>query len=126
MPISTSLADHVKLLLKPREAAAILSISERQLWQYTSPRGPITATRIGNCVRYSRDALQAYIREQERKVPMMHDDAKPIVDDIVRLYQNGDSVAQIAEKLHLLEPAVRHALDHGRLPESQPLWLPTE
>jgi hypothetical protein len=57
---------------------------------------------------------------------MMHDQAKPIVDDIVRLYQNGDSVAEIAEKLHLPEPTVQHALDHGRLPESQPKWLPTE
>jgi hypothetical protein len=64
MPISSSFADNVKLLLKPREAAAVLSISERQLWQHTSPRGPIPATRIGNCVRYSLHALEDYVSQQ--------------------------------------------------------------
>lgn len=54
-----------KLLLKPREAAARLSISERQLWANTQPRGPIPATRIGNCVRYSPGALQAFIQGKE-------------------------------------------------------------
>lgn len=56
----------------------------------------------------------------------MHHNAKPIVDDIVKLNQNGDSVPDIAEKLHLPELTVQHALDHGRLPEPQPQWLPSE
>jgi len=50
-----------KLLLKPREAAKCLGVSERQLWAHTQPRGPIPATRIGSCVRYSPHALQAFI-----------------------------------------------------------------
>ena len=50
-----------RLLLKPREAAGRLSISERQLWANSRPRGPIPVTRIGNCVRYSPEALQAFI-----------------------------------------------------------------
>lgn len=52
-------------LLKPREAARRLSISERQLWEHTHPRGPIRCVRIGGCVRYSPNALQAYIDNQE-------------------------------------------------------------
>ena len=50
-----------KLLLKPREAAARLSISERQLWAQTCPRGPIPCVRIGSCVRYAPDALKTLI-----------------------------------------------------------------
>lgn len=56
--------DEQRLLLKPREAAVRLSISERQLWAHSQPRGPIPATRIGNSVRYSPEALAAYIRQQ--------------------------------------------------------------
>ncbi|MCA9074634.1 MAG: helix-turn-helix domain-containing protein [Planctomycetaceae bacterium] len=59
--------DEQRLLLKPREAAKLLSISERQLWEHTTPRGPIPVTRIGNCVRYSLNALQDYIRKQEQR-----------------------------------------------------------
>jgi hypothetical protein len=62
--VNTSETDERRLLLKPREAAACLSISERQLWSQTIPRGPIPGIRIGNCVRYSPSALQAYIAEQ--------------------------------------------------------------
>ncbi len=52
------------LLLRPPEAAAELRISERTLWAQTAPRGPIRCVRIGGSVRYSRDALQAYIDQQ--------------------------------------------------------------
>ena len=50
-----------QLLLKPREAAARLSISARQLWANTQPRGPIPVFRIGGCVRYAPEALKAFI-----------------------------------------------------------------
>lgn len=50
-----------QLLLRPREAAQRLGISERLLWQHSAPRGPIPTTRIGNAVRYSPEALQRYI-----------------------------------------------------------------
>ena len=38
-------------LLKPREAASLLAISERQLWQLTKD-GKLCAVRLGKCVRY--------------------------------------------------------------------------
>ena len=50
-----------QLLLKPRDASLTLGISERTLWAQTQPRGPIPCVRIGNCVRYSVEQLQAYI-----------------------------------------------------------------
>ena len=56
--------DEQRMLLKPREAAASLNISERQLWAHTEPRGPIPCVRIGSSVRYSPQALQAYISQQ--------------------------------------------------------------
>ncbi len=52
--------DEQRILLKPREAAARLSISERQLWQFTQPRGPIPCVRIGSSVRYSTDSLREF------------------------------------------------------------------
>jgi DNA-binding transcriptional regulator YdaS (Cro superfamily) len=63
--MATANADEQRLLFRAKEAAKLLSVSERQLWQQTSPRGPIPATRIGNCVRYSRKALQSFIDQQE-------------------------------------------------------------
>jgi excisionase family DNA binding protein len=51
-------------LLKPREAARRLQVSERTLWANTVPRGDIPAVRIGNCVRYSEDALAEFAVRQ--------------------------------------------------------------
>lgn len=56
---------HEPLLLKPRDAAKVLSISERQLWQHSEPRGPIPVVRIGNCVRYNVASLQEWAKAQE-------------------------------------------------------------
>ena len=50
-----------RLLIKPREAAMCLGISERQLWQFSTPRGPIPVTRIGNSVRYAITALTEWV-----------------------------------------------------------------
>ena len=61
-PVKT---DEQRILLRPREAAVRLAISERQLWAHTTPRGPIPATRIGNSVRYSPEALQRFIESQQ-------------------------------------------------------------
>ena len=55
-----------RLLLKPSQAAELLSISERQLWSHTAPRGDIPSVRIGNCVRYSRTTLEQVIRKREQ------------------------------------------------------------
>ena len=63
--VNSTVSPREKLLLRPREAAAQLCISERQLWANTQPRGPIPATRIGHCVRYSPESLQAFIDGQQ-------------------------------------------------------------
>ncbi len=64
MMAANAKTDEQRLLLKPRQAAPVLEISERQLWAQTQPRGPIPCVRIGNCVRYSPEALQQYITSQ--------------------------------------------------------------
>lgn len=54
--------DHVeKLLFTPREAAASLQISERQLWRLEKA-GSIKSTRIGKrIVRFTPDSLKVFI-----------------------------------------------------------------
>ena len=41
------------LLVDAREAAQMLAISERTLWGWTAPRGPIPVVRCGRAVRYA-------------------------------------------------------------------------
>jgi excisionase family DNA binding protein len=55
----------LKLLLTTREAAVILSISERTLWSLTWPRGPLRPVRLGRSVRYSAEALRAWVQSQQ-------------------------------------------------------------
>ena len=54
-----------KLLLSSREAANILSISERTLWTITNA-GLIPYVRIGNAKRYARSDLLRFIQQQTR------------------------------------------------------------
>ncbi len=49
-----------RLLLKPTEAAALLSVSARTLWSMTAG-GEIPAVRVRRCVRYDRRDLLAWI-----------------------------------------------------------------
>lgn len=56
-----------KILLSKGEAAQVLSISEKKLWNLTFPRGPIQAVRLGARVLYSPETLRAFIREEERR-----------------------------------------------------------
>ena len=51
-----------RLLVSIREAAALLSISDRMLWTLTAPRGPITSIRLGRSVRYSVGHLREWVR----------------------------------------------------------------
>jgi hypothetical protein len=53
-----------QLALRPREAARMLSISERTLWSLTAPRGPIPCVRLTRGVLYSVDDLRQWLREQ--------------------------------------------------------------
>ncbi len=55
------------ILLPPRQAAKLLSISERTLYAFTKA-GTIPVVRIGRSVRYSLDELKEWIRSRsERK-----------------------------------------------------------
>ena len=52
--------DSGQLLLMPKEAARLLGISPRKLWGLTAS-GEIPHVRIGRCLRYSVDDLEAFI-----------------------------------------------------------------
>lgn len=53
-------ADRVLALYRLEEAAQVLSISPRTLWELTR-RGAVECVRCGRSVRYSRAALEAFI-----------------------------------------------------------------
>jgi excisionase family DNA binding protein len=53
------------LLVDSRRAAKLLSVSERTVWSITAPRGPLPAVRIGRAVRYSVEAIRAYVEAQQ-------------------------------------------------------------
>jgi excisionase family DNA binding protein len=63
---SEALAHSATLLLKPREAARVLGISERTLWALTHQNG-IPHVRIGRAVRYDPRDLQAWIDRSKQK-----------------------------------------------------------
>ena len=54
------------LLVPPREAARLLSISERTLWTFTK-RGAIPAVKIGRAVRYDQADLRAFVEQSKAK-----------------------------------------------------------
>ncbi len=47
-------------LIKPREAAQFLAISERSLWGLTK-RAEVPSVKIGRCVRYRRSDLENFV-----------------------------------------------------------------
>lgn len=63
--IPTSFDD--RLLVCSRDAAKLLSISERTLWSLVD-RGEIVCIRIGTCKRYSLAALEAFIASRSKNV----------------------------------------------------------
>ena len=48
-------------LLTAREAAEFLGLSERTIWEISSPRGDLPTVRIRRSVRYARTDLADYI-----------------------------------------------------------------
>jgi excisionase family DNA binding protein len=58
--------DPQSLLVNSREAAKLLSISERSLWSLKAS-GSIPHVRIGRLVRYDRQDLQSWIEEQKQR-----------------------------------------------------------
>jgi excisionase family DNA binding protein len=67
--ISPEKVEEAKLLLSTREAAKLLGISDRSLWNLTAPRGPVPAIRFGGIVRYSPDDLRAWIKQSRQEGP---------------------------------------------------------
>ena len=63
MPVQNYVPSHVDGVrcLSRREAAVMLSISERTLYERTAPRGPIKPVRCGRRVLYSIVELERYI-----------------------------------------------------------------
>jgi hypothetical protein len=57
--------ENEKLLVSVREAARMLSVSDKTLWNHTSPRGPIKVVRIGKRTLYPIAELQRLIQEQQ-------------------------------------------------------------
>ncbi|MEX2287447.1 MAG: helix-turn-helix domain-containing protein [Planctomycetaceae bacterium] len=54
-------AEPQPLLLGLRDAAKLLSVSEKTLWNHTKPRGQIPCVNIGQRVLYDPGDLQAWI-----------------------------------------------------------------
>jgi predicted DNA-binding transcriptional regulator AlpA len=57
------------LLLTALEAAKLLSVSEKTLWNNTTPRGTVPCVRfpMSRTVRYDPEALRAWIAEQREQ-----------------------------------------------------------
>lgn len=48
------------MLLRPSEAARLLAISPRKLWELTNTR-EVPSVRIGRCLRYPREELSTWV-----------------------------------------------------------------
>lgn len=56
-------------LLKPRDAAKLLAISERTLFTLTK-KGELASVRMGKTVRYAQGELAAFVRKQTQTAPL--------------------------------------------------------
>ena len=54
------------LLLKPADAARVLAIGERKLWELTN-RGELAVVRIGRAVRYPIADLRLWLESRKTK-----------------------------------------------------------
>lgn len=61
--LQTQATSPTNQLLRPRDAAKLLAISERMLYTLTK-RGDIAAVRMGKAVRYTQAELSAFIDKQ--------------------------------------------------------------
>jgi excisionase family DNA binding protein len=67
MPTESANTNGDGLLLSAKEAARLLGLNRKTLWNHTAPRGArIPSVRVGRFLRYSREGLQQWIRERER------------------------------------------------------------
>ena len=109
-------------LIDSRQAAKKLGCSVRHLDSLRAV-GKIPFIRIGNLVRFSPTALDEMISEQlATHTRTAGEHSRAVSDDVRTLHQDGDSVAVIAQKLHLPESTVQHAVETGKLPEPKLQW----
>jgi predicted DNA-binding transcriptional regulator AlpA len=55
-----------RLLLTAKEAAALLGMNRKTLWNHTAPRGAcIPSVPVGRFLRYSKATLKRWIAERE-------------------------------------------------------------
>lgn len=63
--------NHEPICVRPREAAKLLGISQRLLWELTQPRGPIPCVKLGKSRRapvlYAVEELRRWARQQSRQ-----------------------------------------------------------
>lgn len=52
------------MLLRPREAAKLLAISPRKLWELTNTK-EVPVVRIGRSLRYPREALRGWVASRQ-------------------------------------------------------------
>jgi hypothetical protein len=50
--------------LRPKQAAKVLGIGERKLWEQSQPRGPIPCVRLGKTVIYPVEQLRAWMAKE--------------------------------------------------------------
>lgn len=56
------------LLLRPIEAAKLLAISPRKLWEMTTTK-EVPSVRIGRSIRYVREELKAWVANRQTRRP---------------------------------------------------------
>ena len=55
-------SDH-RLTVTHREAARLIGVSERTLWNYAAPNGPLPCVRLGRRRLYAIDDLKRFLRD---------------------------------------------------------------
>lgn len=65
---------HESLAVRPREAANLLGVSLRTLWEWTAPRGTLPAIKIGRAVLYRRVDLEHWLAQHVNNATEGRDD----------------------------------------------------
>lgn len=56
------------LAVRPKDAARMLGIGQRMLWQLSQPRGDIPTIRVGTAVLYPVEGLKRWLADQAKGV----------------------------------------------------------
>lgn len=55
---------HASLVVRPKEAAKLLWVCQRTLWEWTYPRGTLPVIKTKRAVLYRRADLEAWLAKQ--------------------------------------------------------------